>query len=80
MMKKLTYSIIALGLTSIGISPALAADCNAVGQKIADEQGGQLSKATPTVQNGKDVCVVVVIIRGKDGEQPRRVEVAVPAN
>lgn len=79
-MKKIIYSLIALGFTSLTISSASAADCNAVGQRIADEQGGQLSKATPSVQNGKDVCVVVVIIPGRNGEQPRRVEVAVPAN
>ena len=58
----------------------VAGDCVAVGQRVAAEQGGTLTKATPSVQNGKDVCVVVVLVPGQKGERPRRVEVAVPAN
>lgn len=79
-MKKIIYTLIALGLVNASVSSAMATDCNAIGQKIADEQGGQLSKATSVVQNGSNVCVVVVIVPGRNGEQPRRVEVAVPAN
>lgn len=55
-------------------------DCAAVGEKVAASQGGQLAKATPTVQNGRPMCIVVVLVPGRDGERPRRVEVAVPAN
>ncbi|RCS23535.1 hypothetical protein DUT91_13305 [Phyllobacterium salinisoli] len=58
----------------------VAGDCVAIGQRVASEQGGTLTKATPSVQNGKDMCVVVVLVPGRDGERPRRVEVAVPAN
>lgn len=43
-------------------------------------EGGTLARATSQTQNGREVCVVVVLIPGKDGERPRRVEVAVPAN
>ncbi|WP_371823844.1 hypothetical protein [Phyllobacterium sp. 628] len=57
-----------------------AADCSAVGQQVAESQGGTLARATAQTQNGREVCVVVVLIPGKDGERPRRVEVAVPAN
>jgi hypothetical protein len=57
-----------------------AADCSQVGQQVAQSQGGTLARATSQTQNGREVCVVVVLIPGKDGERPRRVEVAVPAN
>lgn len=57
-----------------------AADgCAAAGQRVAAAQGGTLTKATPAVQGGKNVCVIVVLVPGRDGERPRRVEVAVPA-
>jgi hypothetical protein len=49
-----------------------------VGEQVAAKQGGQLAKATPSTQNGAPVCVVVVLVPGRDGERPRRVEVAVP--
>lgn len=54
-------------------------DCAAIGQQVAAAQGGTLTKATAAVQNGKPVCIVVVLVPGRDGERPRRVEVAVPA-
>lgn len=57
-----------------------AADCSQVGQQVAESQGGTLARATSQTQNGREVCVIVVLIPGKDGERPRRVEVAVPAN
>ncbi|MND21720.1 hypothetical protein D3C80_120900 [compost metagenome] len=56
-----------------------AGDCAAVGEQVAASQGGQLAKATPTTQNGRAMCVIVVLVPGRDGERPRRVEVAVPA-
>ncbi|AAL52519.1 conserved hypothetical protein [Brucella abortus bv. 4 str. 292] len=58
---------------------ATAGDCTAVGEQVAAQQGGQLAKATPTMQNGRAMCVIVVLIPGRNGERPRRVEVAVPA-
>lgn len=57
-----------------------AGDCAAAGKRVADAQGGTLTKATPAVQNGRNVCVVVVLVPGRNGERPRRVEVAVPAD
>ncbi|WOC15210.1 hypothetical protein MP213Fo_06620 [Pseudochrobactrum sp. MP213Fo] len=54
-------------------------DCAEIGQKVAAAQGGTLTKATAAVQNGAPVCIVVVLVPGRDGERPRRVEVAVPA-
>jgi len=55
-------------------------DCTVVGQRVAKEQAGQLTKATASVQDGRNICVIVVIVPGKDGEKPRRVEMVVPAN
>jgi hypothetical protein len=84
MMKHLIFSLPLAGLISVAgvlaAGGAVAADCSAVGQQVADSQGGTLARATSVVQNGKEVCVVVVLIPGRDGERPRRVEVAVPAN
>jgi hypothetical protein len=84
MMKNILISLPLAGLISAAgvfhAGAALAADCSSVGQQVADSQGGTLARATSVVQNGKEVCVVVVLIPGKDGERPRRVEVAVPAN
>jgi predicted cation transporter len=57
----------------------VAGDCAAIGQQVAAAQGGTLTKATAAVQNGSPVCIVVVLVPGRDGERPRRVEVAVPA-
>ncbi len=58
---------------------AYAADCTEVGKRVAAEQGGTLARATLDTQNG-NTCVVIVLIPARDGEKPRRVEVAVPAN
>lgn len=55
-----------------------SADCNVIGEKVAEEQGGRLSRVSTSLQNAQPVCVVVVIIPAKEGERPRRVEVAVP--
>ncbi|MHC5306693.1 hypothetical protein [Bartonella sp. LJL80] len=63
-----------------GTPAAFAADCAEVGKRVADEQGGTLTRSTQVSQNGNDMCVVVVLIPARDGEKPRRVEVAVPAN
>jgi len=80
-MKKICFLIIAASAMAL---PSLAfaqnTDCTAIGQRVAAEQAGQLTKSTPTVQNGRNVCVVVVIVPGKGEEKPRRVEIAVPAN
>ncbi len=61
-----------------GMVVTVDGDCTAVGERVAASQGGQLAKATPSTQNGAPVCIVVVLVPGRDGERPRRVEVAVP--
>ncbi|MBX3597063.1 MAG: hypothetical protein KF874_05760 [Rhizobiaceae bacterium] len=55
------------------------ADCYAIGQKVAAQNGGTLAKATPSNQGGQQVCVIVVLVPGKDGQRPRRAEFVVPA-
>jgi len=86
-MKKICFFILGMlalmpFLPSVAPSVALAqtADCTTVGQRVAAEQAGQLTKATAAVQNGRNVCIVVVLVPGKEKEKPRRVEIAVPAN
>lgn len=55
------------------------ADCYAIGQQVAAQNGGTLAKAQAVSQNGQTVCVIVVLVPGKDGQRPRRVQVVVPA-
>ena len=55
-----------------------ASDCYAVGQQVAAQNGGTLAKASPSEQGGQPVCVIVVLVPGKDGKRPRRVEFVVP--
>ena len=56
------------------------ADCYAIGQQIAAQNGGTLAKASPSTQGGQSVCVVVILVPGKDGQRPRRVQMVVPQN
>ncbi len=59
---------------------AIASDCYAVGQQVAAQHGGQLAKASQSTRGGQPVCVIVVLVPGKDGQRPRRAEVVVPQN
>ncbi len=56
------------------------ADCYAIGQQIAAQDGGTLAKATQASRGGQSVCVIVVLVPGKDGQRPRREEHVVPAS
>ena len=55
-----------------------AGDCYAIGQQIAQQNGGQLAKAQADNRGGQNVCVIVVLVPGKDGQRPRRSEFVVP--
>jgi len=80
-MKKICLSGMVASMMACPVMAfAQSADCTLIGQRVAAEQAGQLTKSTPSVQNGRNVCVVVVIIPGKGEEKPRRVEIAVPAS
>jgi hypothetical protein len=77
------FRFAALGLVSaglVGVGPAAAADCYGIGQQIAAQNGGQLANVREANQGGQPVCVVVVLVPGKDGGRPRRQEFVVPAN
>jgi hypothetical protein len=56
------------------------ADCYAIGQQVAAQNGGTLARASLSNQGGQAVCVIVVLVPGKDGQRPRRAEFVVPAN
>jgi hypothetical protein len=56
-----------------------AADCYSVGEQVASQHGGTLAKASASSQGGRTVCVIVVLVPGKDGQRPRRMQVVVPA-
>ncbi len=77
-----------LAVASIASAPAAAsqeqesihvaaADCYGVGQSVAARSGGKLAKAVPATRGGQAVCVIVVLVPGKDGGRPRRKEVVV---
>lgn len=59
---------------------AQAADCYAVGSRVAAANGGQLVQATAEARGGQTVCRVVIVIPGGSGERPKRAEFVVPAN
>lgn len=56
-----------------------AADCYAVGQRVAAQNGGTLARASAANRGGQAVCVIVVVVPARDGQRPRRMEVVVPA-
>ncbi|HEY4193845.1 MAG TPA: hypothetical protein VGM46_14460 [Mesorhizobium sp.] len=58
----------------------VASDCYAIGQQVAEQNGGTLAKASQSTQGGQPVCVIVVLVPGKEGQRPRRSEIVVPQN
>ncbi len=57
-----------------------SSDCYAIGQQVAEQNGGTLAKASQSTRGGQPVCVIVVLVPGKDGQRPRRSEIVVPQN
>jgi hypothetical protein len=55
-------------------------DCHAVGESIADREGGRLARAAPSTRGGRTVCIIVVLVPPENGKPPRRAEFVVPAN
>lgn len=72
--------LVSAGLLGVQVEPGRAADCYAIGQQIAAQNGGQLANVSQADRGGQAVCVVVVLVPGKDGGRPRRQEFTVPAN
>jgi hypothetical protein len=66
------------------VAPANAAvtpvttDCYTIGQKLAEQNGGQLARAVPQVRGGRTVCIIVVLVPARDGQRPRRAEFVIP--
>jgi hypothetical protein len=69
----------ALPAADDGTFQTAAADCYAIGEQVAAQNGGTLAKASQANRGGQTVCVIVVLVPGKDGQRPRRVQVVVPA-
>ncbi|RWA71035.1 MAG: hypothetical protein EOQ28_19765 [Mesorhizobium sp.] len=71
----------AIALPSVDGPVVLAAsDCYAIGQQVAAQNGGTLAKASQATRGGQQVCIIVVLVPGKDGQRPRRSEIVVPLN
>jgi hypothetical protein len=66
------------GLVADTLILAQSASCNAIGEAVAAENGGTLASASDAVQNGAEVCQIIIVVRGQNGERPRRMEVVVP--
>lgn len=57
---------------------SVSSDCRAIGQQIADQNGGTLADAHVENRGGQNVCVGVVLVPARDGERGRQVSFAVP--
>ncbi len=82
-MKRTSALLVAMLCASLLAGPATsqqlaAADCFAIGQRIAAQRGGSLAAARAESRGGQQVCVIVVLVPGADGQRPRREEVVVP--
>ncbi len=66
-------------LPAAPLAMPVQANCNGVAQQLAAQYGG---KARASLQNrgGQQVCVVVIVVEGKDGARAQRIERVVPAN
>jgi hypothetical protein len=70
----------AVSIGAEGIMKTVASDCYAIGEQVAAQNGGTLAKAAPSTKGGQPVCVVVILVPGKGGQRPRRVQLVVPQN
>ncbi|WP_074380880.1 hypothetical protein [Bartonella doshiae] len=78
MMEKIFFFLMII--VFLGVDSVLAAECMEVGKKVAAQERGVLVRSKSVVKDGKDLCVVVVVVPAHDGEKLRRVEVFVPAD
>jgi hypothetical protein len=53
-------------------------DCYAVGEQVAQENGGELAQAVPVTVGGQPACKIVVLIPAREGQRPQRKEIMVP--
>ncbi|KAA0971060.1 hypothetical protein FPY71_11485 [Aureimonas fodinaquatilis] len=52
--------------------------CSAAASQAAAQSGGQVLSVTMAQQGGRTVCVVTLLVPGRDGGRPRRTTVTVP--
>jgi hypothetical protein len=57
---------------------AQGGDCYAIGETVASQNGGELAAASEARQNGQQVCQIIIVVRGQNGERPKRMEIIVP--
>ncbi len=62
-----------------GVVQSAGGDCYSIGLQVAADNGGTLAKASATTQDGQTVCIIVVLVPGKEGQRPRRAEFVVAA-
>lgn len=63
----------------LGADSVMAAGCAEVGKRVATQEKGVLVRSKLVVQDGRDMCAIVVVIPARNGEKLRRVEAFVPA-
>lgn len=62
-----------------GVLPPISSlDCYSEGEEVATQRGGTLARSTSSTQDGREMCIVVVLIPASDGQRPQRLEILVP--
>ncbi|MGB6119739.1 MAG: hypothetical protein WBF87_16105 [Mesorhizobium sp.] len=64
-------------LAAPSMTVPVQANCNAVAQQLGAQYGGR-AKGTLQDRGGKRVCVVVIVVDGKDGQRGERIQKEVP--
>lgn len=52
--------------------------CSAAAAQAAAQSGGQVLSVQTSQQGGRTVCIVTVLVPGRDGSRPRRQTITVP--
>ena len=65
------------GADIIDLAVPVEVDCYAVGEQVAQQQGGELAQAVPVTDDGQAGCKIVVLIPAREGERPQRKEIIV---
>ncbi|MBB4076719.1 hypothetical protein GGR08_001025 [Bartonella fuyuanensis] len=78
MMKKVSLFVMLVAF--LGTDSVLAAGCAEVGKQVATQEKGVLVRSKLVVQDGKDMCAIVVVVPARNGEKLRRVKFSLPAD
>lgn len=60
-----------------GIFQTVAASCSGAAAEAAAKTGGQVLSVSSRNQGGQTVCVVTLLVPGKDGGRPRKMTVTI---